>query len=521
MFARLKKSGNREYVQLVENHWIKGQPRQTVIATLGRLDRLRAQGQVDAVIHSLSRFSERVGALEGYRSGQLAARSVKSLGPSLMLDRLWHRLGIDEVLTGLLTDRHFKFAVERAIYFVVFSRLFFPGSDLKASQLARDYVVTVPSELKLHHLYRAMAWLGAAKDEVEERLFARNRDLFSRLKLVFFDTTSIYFEGEGGESLGQHGHSKDGCPEEKQMIVGAVIDSNGRPISCPMWPGNQADVTTLRPVIERLRTRFGVREMVAVADRGMISRKTIDWLEASHLGYILGVRMRQEKKVLANALDTADDYCAVKDNLKVKERLINGQRYIICLNPDEAQRDALARATMVESLREKLKQSAKGIVGNRGYRRYLKIEKNAVRIEEAKIEAEARYDGKYVLRTNTRLKAEEVALQYKELWQVERVFREVKSLLETRPVFHKYDLTIKGHVFCSFLALVVMKELLKEVEQVAGWDEIKRDLNALYEVVVEQGSKRFRLRSPLLGVSGQVLKGVGIAPPPMVAEVPS
>lgn len=117
-----------------------------------------------------------------------------------------------------------------------------------------------------------MAWLGAAQDEVEERLFARNRDLFTGLSLVFFDTTSLYFEGHGGESLGQRGYSKDGCPEERQLVVGAVIDAMGRPISCPMWPGNTADVTTLAPVVERLRDRFGVRDVVVVADRGMISK---------------------------------------------------------------------------------------------------------------------------------------------------------------------------------------------------------------------------------------------------------
>jgi hypothetical protein len=519
MFARIKQSGNRQYVQLVENRWENGQSHQRVLATLGRLDQLRTTGQVDSVIESLARFSERAKAYEGYRTGQLAARSVKSIGPALILDRLWHRLGLDEVLNGLLADRRFSFAVERAVYFVVFSRLFFPGSDLSAYETARDYVVTVPEGLKLHHLYRAMAWLGEAKDAIEEGLFARNRDLFSNLSLVFFDTTSVYFEGRGGESLGQHGYSKDGCPEEKQMIVGAVIDSSGRPISCPMWPGNKADVTTLRPVIERLRDRFGVKQMVAVADRGMISKKTLDWLETSHLGYILGVRMRQERKAIASALDSAEGYCAVRDNLKVKEVLVDGRRYIICLNPEEAKRDALARTAMVESLREKLKQSAQAVVGNRGYRRYLKIEKNAVTIEEAKIEADARFDGKYVLRTNTKLEAEEVALKYKELWQVERIFREVKSSLETRPVFHKYDSTIKGHVFCSFLALVVMKELLKDVGQTAGWDEIKRDLHALYEVVVEQGSRRFRLRTPLLGVCPKVLKGAGIAVPPSVTEI--
>jgi hypothetical protein len=519
MFARIKKSGNYQYVQLVENHWEKGQPRQKVLATLGRLDRLKASGQVDAIIKSLSRFAKQAELIRKHRSGELTARSVKRIGPALILDRLWHRLGLDEVLKGLLADRHFGFEVERAIYFVVLSRLFFPGSDLRSFRKVRDYAVTGTGKLKLHHLYRAMAWLGSVQDKVEERLFAWNRGLFTELNLVFFDTTSLYFEGQGGESLGQYGYSKDGCPDERQMIIGAVIDSSSRPISCPMWPGNKTDVTALRPVVERLRERFGVKDVVAVADRGMISKKTIEWLETSHLGYILGVRMRQEKEIKTAVMAQEDGYQTVSDNLKVKELLISGQRYIICLNPDEAIRDALARTTMIESLREKLKCGVKTIVGNRGYRRYLTVKPDAVTIAEEKIKADAGFDGKYVLRTNTELATEEVALRYKELWQVERIFREMKSTLETRPVYHKYDATIRGHVFCSFLALVVMKELLKDVGSIAGWDEIRQDLDALYEIEVEREGKRYRLRSDLEGVCGKVLKGIGIAPPRSFTEV--
>jgi len=345
-----------------------------------------------------------------------------------------------------------------------------------------------------------MAWLGRVKEKVEEDLFLRNRDLFSGLNPVFFDTTSIYFEGNGGEGLGQYSYSRDKRSDEKQIVVGAVIDSTGRPISCPMWPGNTADVKTLLSVIKRLKDRFGVIDIVVVADRGVVSKETVEGLGSSGIGYILGAKMRKDKGVKVEVVSRAGKYREVKDNLKVKEVVIDGKRYIVCLNPEEAERDALERQAIVESLREKLKEGAKALIGNRGYKRYLRIAKSSVEIDESKIKADERYDGKYVLTTNTALSAEEIALRYRELWQVERIFRELKSILKMRPVYHKYDSTIKGHVFCSFLALVLMKEIIRRLTLNAEWDETRQDLDALYEVEVMHEGKKYLLRSPLQGV---------------------
>jgi hypothetical protein len=516
MFVRVKPAGNHRYLQIVENRWEAGRSRQRVIATLGRLDRLQAAGQVDGLLRSLARFAEQVKIVEAYETGKLQALSVARIGPTLVMEPLWRRLGLAAILNDLLADRHFDFAVERAIYFTVLSRLFFPGSDRRASRLGRDYRVRGGDDLELHQFYRAMGWLGAVKEQVEERLFARNRDLFSGLDLVFFDTTSIYFEGQGGEQLGQHGYSKDHRSDLRQVVVGVTMDTFGRPISCPIWPGNMTDVKTLKPVVTRLRERFGIKDLVIVADRGMICNETLQWLEQNGIGYILGVRLRKEKDISRAILDQADGYQVVKENLQVKEVVIAGHRYVLCVNPEEAIRDAAVRAALVEKLQAKLKQGSKAVIGNRGYRRYLNVSKTAVTLAEKKIQAEASFDGKYVLRTNTKLTTTEVALKYKELWQVERCFRETKSTLETRPVYHKCKDTITGHVFCSFLALVVMTELKQKLGEKVEWDVIRQDLDALYEVEVRQDEERYVLRSPLQGVCGKALKAAGAAIPPSV-----
>jgi transposase len=208
--------------------------------------------------------------------------------------------------------------------------------------------------------------------------------------------------------------------------------------------------------------------------------------------------------------------------LKVKEVIHDGVRYIVCLNPRQARKDAYDREAILSSLREQLKKGAKQLIGNKGYRRYLTVEKDSACIDESKITSEARFDGKWVLRTNTNLSSEQVALKYKQLWQVERIFRDTKTLLETRPVFHRRDETIRGHVFCSFLALVLRKELDRRLEAAGEsfeWAEIKQDLDALQMVTIEESGKRFAIRSQSHGVCGKLFKAVGVALPPTIREI--
>jgi transposase len=208
--------------------------------------------------------------------------------------------------------------------------------------------------------------------------------------------------------------------------------------------------------------------------------------------------------------------------LQIKEVSVNGRRYIVCLNPKEARKDQADREAILASLEEQLKKGATALVGNRGFRRYLKSEKGAFALDQDKVREDARFDGKWVLTTNTRLQAHEVALKYKELWQVEPLFRDAKSLLETRPIFHKRDETIRGHVFCSFLALVLKKELYRRIEATGNgfeWSDIKQDLRSLQEVTLEKDGKRLAIRTQCQGVCGKLFQAVGVAVPPTIREI--
>jgi hypothetical protein len=549
MFFRVKPSGPRRYLQLVENFWDQGRTKQRVLATLGRLEELQDSGQLDALLASGSRLAQKVLVLSAMQRGQTPVVSARRLGPALIFERLWQETGCQAVLQDLLGDRRFEFAVERAVFLTVLHRLCAAGSDRACQRWKEDHVVDGADELDLHHLYRAMAWLGeelpdaqqqgstkivrrCTKDVIEEHLFARRRDLFTDLEIVFFDTTSIYFEGGGGETLGQYGHSKDHRPDEHQMVVGAVLDGEGRPICCELWPGNTADVTTLRPIVDRLWRRFHIRKICIVADRGMISQSTIDDLEEQGWPYILGARMRRQVEVRDQVLADRGRFRVVHGPrrqstdpapLKVKDVYVDDRRYVVCVNPEEVASDQAQRAAIVASLQEHLHRGDKSLVGNKGYRRYLKIEgEGHFTIDAAQLAEEARYDGTWVLRTNTALSAAQVALQYKKLWLVEHWFRSCKSLLETRPIYHQRDETIRGHVFCSFLALVLRQELQARLEARGRdfeWADVLRDLERVQYVDVEHGGQRHRLRTELTGTAGRVFQAAGVAAPPTMQPV--
>ena len=544
MFARIKKSGKYQYLQIVENRKEKGKVKQRVIATIGRLDRMQAKGRVETLIRSLSRFSERTMMILTGKS-DVSAEAVK-IGPPIIFERLWKETGIGKAIKGLLQNRRFEFDVERAIFLTVLHRLMVSGSDRFCERWRRDYLLEDTEDLDLHHLYRAMTFLGEElkdqedatpftprcnKDLIEESIFFDQRDMFSGLDLVFFDTTSIYFEGQGGETIGKRGFSKDHRPDLNQMVVGAIIDDKGKPVCCEMWPGNTTDVKTLTPVIDRVRNRFGIKRFCVVADRGMISADTIEELETRNISYILGARLRRVKEIKSDVLSRGGRYSEVypegltsKDPspLKVKEVLHNEKRYIVCMNTRQARKDAADREAIIASLKEQLKKGPKSLVGNKGYRKYLKVDKNSARVDTDKVKYESRFDGKWVLTTNTDLPTEKIALKYKELWQVERVFRDVKTMLHTRPVYHQKDENIRGHVFCSFLALVLRKELerrLNAAGYVFEWSDIKQDLKALQQVTIEENGKRLSIRSECKGVCGKVFQSVGVAMPPTIKEV--
>ncbi len=551
MYFRVKRTGPYAYLQIVESFREKGQVHQRVLSTVGRLDVLQASGQLETLLRSELRFCEKLAVIAAHAAGQTEPVQVQRVGPNLVFGRLWEALQLGPIIHRALQARRFAFDVERAGYLTVRHRLFASGSDRAAERWREAYRLPGTEALELHHLYRAMSFLGepledhpgtrvlntprCIKDWIEEELFEQRRDLFSAIDLVFFDPTSIYFEGEGGQELGQHGKSKDHRPDLKQMVVGLALDRHGWPLCCELWPGNTADVTTLLPVVQRLRQRFRGRRVCLVADRGMISASTIAALESAALdcGYILGARMRSVKEVRERVLADRGRYEEITPErqaatdpspLKVKEVVIEGRRYLVCLNEEQRRKDAADRKAIIAHLEQQLQRGAKDLIGNKGYRKYLQAAAGEhFTIDAAKVQTEARYAGKWVLQTNLTDEPKLVALAYKELWLVEDLFRAMKSVLDPRPIYHKRDATIRGHGFCSFLALLLRRALEQRLAAKGEsweWAEILRGWDNLQEVEAVFQGRRFGLRSQVLGQAHKAFQAAGVALPPTLREKP-
>src|SRR3954453_1429810 len=563
MFFRLKPSGPRTYLQIVENRRQDGVHRQHVIATLGRADELAASGALATLLASGARLCDQVMLLSALERDADGPRlSTRRIGGPLLFERLWEGTGCQAVIRELLADRGFEFNVERAIFATVLHRLFVSGSDRACDKWIEDYAVPGVDGLALHHLYRAMAWLGeeldaadggqahatpfaprCVKDQIEEALFTRRRDLFSELSVVFMDTTSLRFEGAGGESLGQRGYSKDHRPDLMQLILCVVIDAEGRPICTEITPGNTADVRILIPTIDRLRHRFAIGRVCIVADRGMISAATLEGLEERGLEYILGARERSDRLVREVVLADEGPFTPLlverangaETQLFAKEVRHAGRRYIVCRNEAEAEKDHADRQAIIAGLEQQLQRGDKALIGNSAYRRYLRRVASpdgkggkskpgpAFEVDAGKLAEEARYDGIFVLRTNARITPLQAMLRYRELLAVETLFRKTKSVLRTRPIYHSSDAAIRGHVFCSFLALVLQKELLERCK-VAGftpeWGDVLRDLDRLQQAEVIQGGKTWKVRTDVEATASALLRACGIAIPPRIQGIP-
>jgi hypothetical protein len=528
MFVRAKRSvldGKAyEYLQICESYREGPKVKQRIIASLGRRDRLVASGDLDGLITSLCKFSEHLHVVESVRTQGIIAHTAKSWGPTLVFSRLWEKQGLPEVLGRWATGRKFGFDPERVAFALALQRLCKPGSDLAGSDWVRK-VVGLP-EIALHQMYRTAGWLCEIREGLERDLFYRDRDLFTQeLDLVFLDTTSTYIYRDEETEYCKRGYSRDHRPDLPQMVLCVAVDGHGWPVAWEMLPGNTADREAFVLTIAKLRERFKIRRVMVVADRGMISKDTIELLEGhvqAPFDYILGVRMRKDPDV-ADLLCMTKELDYVTDKLAVAERTLEGKRYVVCYNEEEAKKDAAAREAILKGLQEKLETGeAKSLVGNTGYRRFLKGEKGAWRIDFDKARDDALFDGTFVLRTNTDLPAAEVAKTYKGLWRVERTFREEKSTLELRPLYHHGDDTRIGHIVACFLALrleIDLQHRLDEKKIETSWPDLMRDLKEIRGVDLELDGKRYLLRTDLIGAAYQAFAAAGVRPPPAVSQV--
>lgn len=524
MYFRIKKHKSkagevREYLCVAESFREHGKVRQKTLANLGRLDELKASG-------NLERLAEKLNRLVGKRELVDLAKDIKAdwskhFGVIQVLKAIWQKLDISGILRQESEVSKQEFDFQEAIQAMVINRLVKPSSKLETWRWKERVWEPAWEDLNLQHFYRAMDYLIAHKDAIEESLFKRRDDLFGKtLDLVLFDTTTIKYWGEHSDSpLLKHGHSKEKRMDLKQIIIGVLMSKDGLPLTHEVWEGNQSDVRSLKMIVSRLRDRYQIKKVIIVCDRGMVSAKNLKELEEAGYEYIVGVKMRQLDEPKKRELLGEIGFEEIREDLWVKEKKLEGRRYLICHNPREAAIEAQKREYFKQILEKKVSDySFKDWVVKNGYRKYLKLEGKdfQVSMDYQRLEEEKIYDGKWVLLTNTGHTSKECALYYKSLSQVEQGFRDLKSRIETGPIYHWTTPRIRGHVFICFLALLVkiaFEKALEKIDSKAIYSQILQALKDVRATKIRVKDRELILRTALPEQAHLGFKAAGIRIP--------
>jgi transposase len=542
--SRHNKDGSTTtYVQLAHNirDPQSGLAKANVLYTFGRADSLDLEA-IKRLVKSLCRFLSPEDALQAQAAlgkDASALRFLKSvpLGGAYLLRKLWKQLGLGKALAQSLEKRDFLAPIEWALFAMVANRALAPDSKRGVEEWVRDDVALGnPEPISLQHLYRAMDFLQEHGEEIQKEVFFATADLFRlEVDLLFFDTTSTYVErdeeDEGG--LKRYGHSKDHRPDRPQIVIGLAVTKEGIPVRCWVLPGNTQDMTTVERVKKDL-TGWKLSRCIWVMDRGMNSEENRTILQQAGGHYILGEKLRDEQGVHQEALARRGRFQKVKDNLEVKEVVVGQgerrRRFVLVHNPEEAKKDKATRERTLQKIKEALlalgdqkgkmhKKSVCALLAHRTLGRYLRqLKSGALKIDQAKVRAEKRLDGKYLLSTSDdSLWPEDVALGYKQLLEVERAFRTLKTTLDLRPLYHRKDERIEAHVLLCFLALLLVRLAEKQTGQT--WDQIRAILERIQLGEFFSKDGRILQRTELTSEQTNLLKRLNITPPPKIQKL--
>jgi transposase len=542
--SRKNKDGSVvEYVQLAHNYRDpkSGFARAEVIHSFGRKDQLDVAA-IKRLVKSLCRFLSPQDALHAQAMAGQNGDSVRFVGSKpaggiFVLRKLWDRLGIGSCIKKALNDRRFTAPVEQALFAMVANRALAPDSKLAVEQWVKsDVFFQGADSIEVQHLYRAMDFLVEHQEAVQKEVFWSVANLLNlEVDIVFFDTTSTYFETdtEDEQGLRRYGHSKDKRTDLPQVVIGLAVTKQGLPIRSWVFAGNTADSTTVDQ-IQRELGGWKLGRVVWVMDRGMTSEHNRVVLQRAGGHYILGEKLRSRSPVNKEALSHRGRFTQVHDNLRVKEAIIGDgagrRRFVIVYNPQQAGKDQAARQRLVERIESSLEalgelqgqKHTKAVCTLRAYpqlSRYVKeLKSGKLAVNRSAIKAEEKLDGKYLLSSSDdTLTAQEVALGYKQLLEVERAFRTLKTTLELRPVYHRKDERIQSHVTLCWLALLLVR--IAELETGLTWERIRTTLSRIHVGEFFINNSRVLQRSELTQDQYRILKSLKITPPPPVTHI--
>lgn len=555
---RTVKSNGVEYVQLAHNEWVDGRSRTKVVHGFGRKDRLDTEA-LKRLIGSISRFLDPDDAAAVQQDLGLETPfeflGAKEYGGTYLLDGLWERLGIGGVLKKLAGEREFGVDVERLLFALVAQRALAPGSKLAAESWVNDaaFIDGLP-EVEVQQLYRAMDFLLEAHDDIQREVFWSVKNLFNlEVDLIFVDTTSTYFEiededevddavGAGADDetaagLRKRGYSKDSRADLAQAVLGFAVTRDGIPVRCWVWPGNTVDVSVVEEVKKDLND-WKLGRVIMVMDTGFNSAENRRTLQGAGDAFIIGEKMRLGKGgTLPEALTRAGRYKTLANGLKVKEVIINrgsvaARRFVVVHNPEQAERDEMKRNDIIAEAERRLaglgdltgKSHTKAVCDLRAHKvfgRYLReLKSGALKLDKAKIAAEAKLDGKYLISTSDEhLSTEDVVLGYKQLHEIERVNRDLKHTVDVRPVYHRRGDRIKAHVLLCWLALLLIR--IAENESGESWHPLKRIFRPLLVAEHQTQHGVISQTNKLTANQKRVLDGLNLKAPKRYLAIPT
>ena len=550
--TRKRKDGSEVgYLQLAHNEWDAkaGHSVVRVLHSFGRED-LIDRAAVERLIGSLERWLDPHAPPRPAAGAGPGLRFVESrpIGGAWALDGLWRALKIDRTLSRLLEGRRLDPRAERVMFAMVANRALEPLSKLACSKwLCERAWIDGLDELDEDACYRAMDWLLEVEDELAEQVYFETADLLNlEVDLLFFDTTSTYFEretpdpptvSEDGEEIAPafrvYGHSKDHRPDLPQVVIGMAVTRTGIPIRVWCWPGNSSDQELIRQVKDDLRS-WKLSRVVWVGDRGFQSEENRRYMQRAGGHYIFGEKLRGNDKEANTALGRQGRYHQVAENLRVKEVVIDDgtmrDRFVICHNPDEARRDHAVREQLLAQLTDAIagtdtltpeeRQKLYGRLSTkRGLKRFIRTTKTGLlRIDRTAVKTEEHLDGKFLLRTSDpTLSVEDIALGYKQLLEIERAWRDMKSTLDLRPVHHRKEDRIRAHVLLCWLALLLIR--IAETDTAQTWRNLRDELQRLHLGTFTGPTGTSRQRTELTNTQHQILRQLGIDAPPLFLQL--
>lgn len=546
------------YLQLAHNEWdpVAGRSRTKVLHSFGREDELDREA-VRRLVAALSRLLDPAEALTATTPGDLNLIGSRPLGGTHALDGIWRRLGLEGAVRRQLEGRRLDARVERVLFALVANRALAASSKLAATEwIADDVHIEDLDEIGDDACYRAMDYLLTIEPTLAKEAYFQVTDLLNlEVDLLFFDTTSTYFETEeadeavprdsDGRRLGleadvattmketgfrTHGKSKDSRDDLPQVVVGMAVTREGIPVRVWSWPGSTGDQALIRQVRKELR-EWTLSRIVWVADRGFSSALNRRTLMQGGGGYIIGEKLRTDSPEVQRALSRPGRYATVRDNMQVKEVNIDSDdRFMICFNPEQATRDATIRQTLLARLEETIKdtdrltrperdQLAGKLSTKPGLKRFLRQTPGGLlRIDKKKIAAEERLDGKYLLRSSDpKLSAEDIALGYKQLLEVERGWRDMKQIIDLRPVYHRREDRIRAHVVLCWLALLLIR--VAETSTGQTWNRLRKELDRLHAVTYTGPAGTFRQATDLTKPQRDIFTALDVTPPKKIIDL--